>query len=817
MSLDLENIYLGVTTGDTKGDGAKTAGGKINRNFQKIKDVIENPNQIIEAKGFALAGQNVTLNADWSWRINNENFTNPVAVVLNVPLAAAGLSRYDLIVATTSNTFMRVAGVESATNIATPLLPPNTIYVERLLVNTTVTLAQTEEQSVFLGSVEPTSTPTGSGSAFWTAVKAGTYTNFGGVVVAANSMAFISRNAAGAFSVSQTALDLTGYSKVGENKISPWTAKVYASGEQVNHLGLDWVANAATVAGDVPGTSSKWVERLSGYINFSYMSNLGLNELDIYNDFSSNSIGLQSFNGGVISLDAGRLKVVASTGSKGCGINPAFMTNGAKYILSFDVDLNSLPSIKFYSKWATVLQTISVSGTYTIYFTADNSGPFPFPIFSTDVAGTFFLDNVKLIKENANSSYPSKFDFEQIKEYIPSTVNKTDFETIPSYISSYNGGVLSIDSSRLKVVSVAQQGFRITALTSDSRYSLNFYIDIGDTKGVNVYSLYPNLITTITKSGLYDITIPSASFGIVQFLTIQAGTFYLDYLNIYENVKWATENQIRVVKELADFTGGFLDTRVQVGRNAVSNDSEGVSVGGNSEATQDKSTALGFGALATFSNEYAGTASPNGENLATGAFAKALSWRAVAVGPRSIAGDTSTFAAGFGAVVNKVHGVGIGRGAYIPNISIIENGVTVVGADLSMDFYISNGWGHRFKTPPSGIAISNIVPSNTIKRYHGQDAYDELDGTDENVQGGNVALSAGRGTGTGKGGKLFLETAPVTGTKGGNQKNELVAGAAVTAETSTPTRFQLLDNETNTLKDVKYYIDANSRKVLYID
>ena len=50
-------------------------------------------------------------------------------------------------------------------------------------------------------------------------------------------------------------------------KITPWTAKSYASGDQVNHLGKDWVSNAATVAGDVPGTSPKWVERLSGYGN----------------------------------------------------------------------------------------------------------------------------------------------------------------------------------------------------------------------------------------------------------------------------------------------------------------------------------------------------------------------------------------------------------------------------------------------------------------------------------------------------------------------------------------------------------------------
>lgn len=68
-------------------------------------------------------------------------------------------------------------------------------------------------QGVFLGSVTPTDTPTGTGEAFWNATEEGTYTNFGGVVVAANSMAFISRDASGVFSISQTPLDLTDYAQ----------------------------------------------------------------------------------------------------------------------------------------------------------------------------------------------------------------------------------------------------------------------------------------------------------------------------------------------------------------------------------------------------------------------------------------------------------------------------------------------------------------------------------------------------------------------------------------------------------------------------
>jgi hypothetical protein len=63
-------------------------------------------------------------------------------------------------------------------------------------------------------SITPTSpAPSGTGIASFTATQAGTYTNYGGVVVNANSFAIISRDAVGVYSISQTALDLTSYAK----------------------------------------------------------------------------------------------------------------------------------------------------------------------------------------------------------------------------------------------------------------------------------------------------------------------------------------------------------------------------------------------------------------------------------------------------------------------------------------------------------------------------------------------------------------------------------------------------------------------------
>jgi len=111
----------------------------------------------------------------------------------------------------------------------------------------------------FKGSIVPTDTPTGTEDAVWIATQAGTYTNFGGKVVSANSRAEISR-VGGVFSISQTPL------VIPNTKIPAWTAISFASSDQVNHLGKDWVSNAATLSTDIPGTSVKWVERLSGYV-----------------------------------------------------------------------------------------------------------------------------------------------------------------------------------------------------------------------------------------------------------------------------------------------------------------------------------------------------------------------------------------------------------------------------------------------------------------------------------------------------------------------------------------------------------------------
>lgn len=173
------------------------------------------------------------------------------------------------------------------------------------------------QQSTFLGAAEPALVPAGTGRAYWIAVKPGTYANHGGVVVAANEIAFIIRDVAGAFSISKTPLDLSTKVNVSDvvntlvstettkplsaaqgkalnekiaKGIPNWVAGVYTTGDEVNHLGKDWVSNAAIISTDVPGVSSKWVERLSGYVENSDINKGTFNSFDNENPSSQQSV-----------------------------------------------------------------------------------------------------------------------------------------------------------------------------------------------------------------------------------------------------------------------------------------------------------------------------------------------------------------------------------------------------------------------------------------------------------------------------------------------------------------------------------------------
>jgi hypothetical protein len=91
-------------------------------------------NKIVNQTGYGLIGETLTINPEWVWLIANQQYYNVGEVELTIPLAANGMTRIDLIVATTGSTFERIEGVEAEDNAIAPPLPNNTIQATLIVV-----------------------------------------------------------------------------------------------------------------------------------------------------------------------------------------------------------------------------------------------------------------------------------------------------------------------------------------------------------------------------------------------------------------------------------------------------------------------------------------------------------------------------------------------------------------------------------------------------------------------------------------------------------------------------------------------------------
>lgn len=285
----LQNLNLGTTPNDKTGTTAKAAGQMINDNFAYLEAKIDNAADVITEAGFLLASNVLTFNTGSQWIINGQNYTNPAAVPFTIPLAAAGKTRYDLFVYNTSNTFSRILGIEAVSAPVVPAKTVNTIKAVLFLVSQT-TVSYVGGVANFKGSIVPTDTPTGTEDATWIATQAGTYTNFGGKVVNANSRAEISR-VNGVFSISQTAFDISG-----KENTSNKTATV-AGNETSTTL-------YASIKGMVDWLTSAKIKSILGIITLSG-SNTGDQDLILPVTETGTSFSLtNAYNGGTTILTA---------------------------------------------------------------------------------------------------------------------------------------------------------------------------------------------------------------------------------------------------------------------------------------------------------------------------------------------------------------------------------------------------------------------------------------------------------------------------------------------------------------------------------
>jgi hypothetical protein len=130
----IQKLNLGAAPNDKTGTKARAAGQMINANFDYLEAKIDNVDKLVSETGFSLVGQNLTMNTGWQWLINGVPYTNPADVIINIPFAATGMQRIDLIVLNTSNTFTRIAGTESVSNPVAQPVPNDTVQATLIVV-----------------------------------------------------------------------------------------------------------------------------------------------------------------------------------------------------------------------------------------------------------------------------------------------------------------------------------------------------------------------------------------------------------------------------------------------------------------------------------------------------------------------------------------------------------------------------------------------------------------------------------------------------------------------------------------------------------
>lgn len=98
--------------------------------------VTETPffNKFLIVNGYNLAGNSLTVLSGWQWLINGSLYSNSADVPFEIPFAAEGKTRIDLIVATTTGTFERISGEEVTENPTPPPLPANRLQATFVFV-----------------------------------------------------------------------------------------------------------------------------------------------------------------------------------------------------------------------------------------------------------------------------------------------------------------------------------------------------------------------------------------------------------------------------------------------------------------------------------------------------------------------------------------------------------------------------------------------------------------------------------------------------------------------------------------------------------
>jgi hypothetical protein len=549
-------------------------------------------------------------------------------------------------------------------------------------------------------------------------------------------------------------------------------------------------------------------------------------------DFETDISTVTAFNGGTVidsSANGGFLEIRGDNNARGAEFQYTHVAN-LDYTIRLDVRDVGNSGVIVSSQWAVGIATITLPGVYYINFTSPaTAGAFGKEVIITLNTPTATPDTVKinsihlyLRSDNANIYTKIETDalLEQKQDSIDLKISESRyFELSPvlyyndfSSVSDITRQILSFNAIRthsgtqMKIKPATTGTFGVylyeTLLKKEGYYWLYLDLEIpsGDTVTVSAQQGSSNYVIA-SGTGEYEVMLRANSFAgnftdAIFVRSTDADSFYI--------------NEIRVIQfpDLRDFLFSDLGKGVFLGSGSDAQDSDGVAVGKN--------------ASARVNNLYGAAGGP--ERTAVGETAKALGWRATAIGGNAYAGTTSSTAVGAGATSLAVHGTAIGRGAYVPHPDstnfVVNN---VIGGDLAHSLYIANTWGHQFETPPGGIGISSYAdPSTNETKIRGHDAYDaRATPSSFNVGGGDFGIYAGLATGTGESGSINFYVGE--GDNGQNTKDTPVKAGEFRSEdaATTDTHFWLLDASNGAMYKVK--IGANntgpggSGRALYID
>jgi hypothetical protein len=425
-------------------------------------------------------------------------------------------------------------------------------------------------------------------------------------------------------------------------------------------------------------------------------------------------------------------------------------------------------------------------------------------------------------------------------ESATATIYQSNFAAHLDEVHLYvNGGSTTTRSNGQLVVSHVDDaiGFGNPQLYRENQL-INVYVDFVKTgSDVVVVPCYggTNSSYTLTATGRSffqlkrTFTYPLFDYNVVLFQPTGVGgakSFTLNSLTITESGAGFSEN-LPWVKIGKNAQAAYNSVAIGLRANYSANFRDGVVIG--TDASSDQQGAVVIGANASGLHNPVFGAASGSDLVALGSGAKSYGWRTTSLGAFSGAGGQSSTAIGAGAFAGCGHCVAVGKGAFVVAFPSFGTGSHYTGGVLSSEssqIYFGNGWGHRFPDHP----VNNVefppndesyLPTHRKVVLHGTDAYDaRVTPSSFDVAGGDIALMAGRGTGTGRGGKVQLLTAPPASGTAFNEKNPAVVAAEFDESTTATdgTRLLLFDLQTNTLKRVKLTApDGQNRKLLYVE